>query len=135
MSLTDTGIIVAAADEDDSSHSASIAALRVVRTRLITTWPCITEAMYLLGRVGAQSVLQKQIEQGIYSLLELTQEDAVRACTLMRQYADSPMDFADASLVVAAENLGATKILTLDSHFYAYRINGTTPFEVSPARL
>lgn len=42
------------------------------------------------------------------------------------------MDFADASLVVAAEVLNITRILTLDRHFFAYRINGKTPFEVFP---
>ena len=42
------------------------------------------------------------------------------------------MDFADASLVVAAETVHISRILTLDRHFYAYRINGSTPFEVIP---
>ena len=60
------------------------------------------------------------------------QADALRVCALMRKHADAPMDFADASLVAAAEVLGITRILTLDSHFYAYRINDKTPFEVIP---
>jgi uncharacterized protein len=51
---------------------------------------------------------------------------------LMRQYRDTPMDLADASLVVAAERLNLHRIFTLDSHFYAYRINGTHSFEVVP---
>ncbi len=62
----------------------------------------------------------------------VTQEDATRACQLMRTYADAPMDFADASLVVAAEAVNITRVLTLDGHFYAYRINQKTPFEVLP---
>jgi len=48
----------------------------------------------------------------------------------MLQYADAPMDFADASLVVAAENAGVDRILTFDRHFHAYQINGNIPFEV-----
>jgi uncharacterized protein len=132
MILCDTGVLVGAIDEADNNHNASIANLRGIRKRLITTWPCITEAMYLLGRVGilAQENLRKQIELGVLLLPNPTQEDAVRACALMRQYADTPMDFADASLVVAAEKLSITRILTFDEHFYAYRINGKTPFEV-----
>ena len=43
----------------------------------------------------------------------------------MRQYSDTPMDFADASLVAAAESLNISRILTLDRHFYAYRINSS----------
>ena len=51
---------------------------------------------------------------------------------LMETYHDLPMDFADASLVTVAEALSITQIFTLDSHFYAYRINDRTPFEVLP---
>ena len=50
----------------------------------------------------------------------------------MEQYRDTPMDFADASLVIAAEILNLTQIFTLDSDFYVYQINGTTPFKVVP---
>ena len=35
-----------------------------------------------------------------------------RAFELMEQYADHPMDLADASLVVAAESLGTRKVFT-----------------------
>ena len=50
----------------------------------------------------------------------------------MRQYADIPMDFADASLVVAAETLGIARIITFDRHFKAYRIDGHKPFNIIP---
>jgi predicted nucleic acid-binding protein len=42
----------------------------------------------------------------------------VRAFELMEQHGD-PMDLADASLIVAAETLGARKILTVDRHDFA----------------
>ena len=42
------------------------------------------------------------------------------------------MDFADASLVAAAEALNTNKIFTLDSDFNIYRINDKTPFEIIP---
>src|SRR5579871_1441847 len=66
--------------------------------------------MHLLGHPTAQEKLRQQIEQGVLALYVATQENAVRACELMRQYADAPMDFADASLVVAAEALNLTRI-------------------------
>ena len=45
-----------------------------------------------------------------------------RALELMQKYADHPMDFADASIVVAAEVLRTTSVFTLDrSDFSSYR--------------
>jgi predicted nucleic acid-binding protein len=135
MILCDTGVIVAALDKRDADHHACATALKKVREPLLTTWPCITEAMYLVGErsgTGGQEKLREFIERGVFQLTVPTLQDAMRACALMRQYADSPMDFADASLVVAAETQNIRQILTLDGHFHAYRINGSTRFEVLP---
>lgn len=53
MILTDTGPLVALLDADDPSHTACVAAARRLSSGpLLTTWPCFTEAMYLLGEVG-----------------------------------------------------------------------------------
>src|SRR5580700_9782895 len=131
MTLCDTGIIVAAINPSDRYHKEAMDALESLRSAPITTWPCLTEAMYLVGNKG-QEKLRLQIEMGIYKLHSPTQEDVLRACALMRIYSDAPMDFADASLVVAAEVLGVTRILTLDHHFYAYRINDKMHFDVRP---
>lgn len=131
MILSDTSFIVATIRADDRNHQRCMAVLTSIRTPFLTTWPCITEAMHLVGRPG-QETLRAQIEQGLLILHVASQRDAERACTLMRVYSDSPMDFADPSLVVAAEVSGVSRILTLDAHFYAYRINGNTPFEVLP---
>jgi len=55
-------------------------------------------------------------------LIYETQFDEVeRLRTLMRKYHDTPMDLADASLVSAAERLGAKRVFTHDQHFFAYR--------------
>ena len=41
----------------------------------------------------------------------------------MEQYADHPMDLADASLIVAAEALNTRKVFTVDRHdFSTYRV-------------
>jgi uncharacterized protein len=50
----------------------------------------------------------------------------------MEQYQDTPMDLADASLVVLAEVTGLKRIFTLDSDFYVYKINGKDSFDVVP---
>ncbi len=48
----------------------------------------------------------------------------------MEKYKDRPMDLADATLVVTAENLKIKRILTFDSDFFFYRINDSEAFEV-----
>jgi predicted nucleic acid-binding protein len=51
------------------------------------------------------------------------QADLRRAFELMEQYADHPMDLADASLIVAAEVLRTRKIFTIDRQDFAtYRV-------------
>jgi hypothetical protein len=53
MTLTDAGPLLALLDKDDSYHATCIAAAQHLPAGpLATTWPCFTEAMYLLGAVG-----------------------------------------------------------------------------------
>jgi predicted nucleic acid-binding protein len=56
-----------------------------------------------------------------------------RAAALMRKYANVPMDFADATLVVLAEEFQVGNVLTLDRRgFGVYRISGTKRFTILP---
>ena len=48
---------------------------------------------------------------------------------LLEKYRDRPMNLTDASLVVLADRLGITEILTIDrSDFDVYRISGNRRF-------
>jgi predicted nucleic acid-binding protein len=57
-------------------------------------------------------------------LEEITQGDIPRIINLTKKYHDLPMDFADATLVVAAENTGLREIISIDSDFDIYRLPG-----------
>jgi predicted nucleic acid-binding protein len=51
----------------------------------------------------------------------------------MRKYGDVPMDYADATLVQLAEELGSNVVFTLDRRgFRTYRSRGKTPFVLIP---
>ena len=63
---------------------------------------------------------------------ELSYSEGDRMAELMSKYNDAPMDLADASLVAIAETRNITKIFTIDSHFYAYRLIDGRPFDVTP---
>jgi hypothetical protein len=70
---------------------------------------------------------------GAASLLPLTTPMLRRARSLMERYADLPMDFADATLVVLAETLDTDAVLTTDRRdFRIYRIRERRPFQILP---
>jgi predicted nucleic acid-binding protein len=50
-----------------------------------------------------------------------------RIVELIRKYADRPMDFADATLVTAAEKTGIHEIISIDSDFDIYRLMSKLP--------
>ncbi len=53
MILTDTGPLVALLNRNDPNHVVCAEAAKALPPEpLITTWPCFTEAMYLLHRAG-----------------------------------------------------------------------------------
>ncbi|HEX5869925.1 MAG TPA: PIN domain-containing protein [Longimicrobium sp.] len=128
--------MVALVDRDDPHHARCAAALdRISSEDFVTTWPCLTEAMYLLGkRRGfiAQEDLWGYVDEGVIKLYQPSLREWERIHTLMRQYRDTPMDLADASLVVAGEQLDLARIFTTDSHFQAYRMHGREAFDVIP---
>jgi uncharacterized protein len=132
--LTDTGPLAALLDTDDSHHAECVAAAqRLPSGPLLTTWPCFTEAMYLLGEVGGYSyeaALWNLRATGRLVLLDLTSEEIDRMVGLMEKYKDTPMDLADASLVTVAESRSLRRIFTVDSDFFIYRLSDGSALEV-----
>lgn len=135
MMLTDTGPLVAMIDRKDANSTRCWTASRKLNKPLVTTWPCLTEAAYQLRKVGEWylvSALWGLVDQGILAIHQPDDNELRRVRELMKTYRDLPCDLADASLIAAAETLGLRAIFTLDSHFYAYRLEDSTALEVLP---
>lgn len=136
MTLTDTGPLVALINRNDPNHPKCIAAARRLPARpLRTTWPCFTEAMYLVFRAGGyegQEALWALFTTERLALRELDAADASRMASLMRKYRDRPMDLADASLVAVAERLRIETVFSLDSDFQVYRLADGSVLQVVP---
>lgn len=132
--LVDTGPIVALLDRSDSEHDAVVAALDVLRDPLLTVWPVIVEAMYLLAfSWRAQKALWEMLETGAIDLIPLGTSDVPRLKQLMEKYRDQPMDLADAALVCVAEREGLRRIFTLDrTDFSVYRVARRGGFVLIP---
>ena len=133
MILADSGFWIALGSRRDRHHHAAReAAQRYAREGFVSTWPVLTEVTHLLvARVGMHQALEfmESIAQGA-CLIPTPPDDALaRASFLMRRYQDLPMDLADASLVILAEQLGEGRILSTDLRdFSGYHWKNTRPF-------
>jgi uncharacterized protein len=113
--LVDTGPLVALLDRSDSHHERISEALKEIRDPLVSVWPVIFEALYLLAfSWPAQKALWEILETGTVQLLSLRDDDIPHLKSLMEKYRDLSMDLADAALVRVAEREGIRRILTLD---------------------
>lgn len=125
MILTDTGFWLALANRGDAHHERAMAALRKHKGPFVTTWPVMTETCHLLStRLGADAAAAfiRSASAGAFSILGLESSHLPRIETLMQKYRALPMDLADASLVILAEESGRGNILSTDARgFGAYR--------------
>jgi len=130
--IADTGFWIALADKKDKHHDQANEFVKTSSEKLITTYPVITEVCHIsLQRQGikAQINFVKMYQLGAFDVFEIPKVDKQRVLFLMQQYADLPMDFADASLVLLAEYLGHGRILSTDKRdFHTYRWKNTQPF-------
>ena len=133
MIIADTGFWLAVADRNDHSHAVAVAALQRLTEGLITTWPVITETCYLLATrlsPDAAIVFVRHARQGAFEVFDLQVAHLERIEVLMTKYKDLPMDLADASLVILAEDLGSGRILSTDRRdFRSYRWKTRKPFK------
>ncbi|MEZ5537328.1 MAG: PIN domain-containing protein [Thiolinea sp.] len=131
--LVDTGFWYALLNDQDQFHHRADQYLADCTQQLITTWPVITETCYLLltrKSVGLATTFLEMAAQDYFVTFHLQKEHFSRAAVLMKKYADLPMDLADASLVILAEQLGHGRILSTDQRdFEAYRWKNHEPFE------
>lgn len=125
----DSGPLVALFDRDDAHHARTVEFMRRFRGIAISNLAVVTEVMYLLDFSGpAQRSFLEWIQSGGLRLVELNPDDFERVRELMEQYADRPMDFADASLVALCERLGIRDIASVDSDFLIYRYRNRLTF-------
>ena len=132
MILADTGFWLAIASRRDRYHKVARAALDRLREPLVTTWPVMTETCHLLlSRVGPEAAVSfvRSAEDGAFDMFSMDAGHVPRIAELMEEYVDLPMDLADASLVILAEELGSGRILSTDQRdFGAYRWKRREPF-------
>ena len=129
--LVDTGPLVAYLDAGDSAHVEVAGRLDAFSGALFTTSAVITEAMHMLAvsRDGPRALAELVAASGLEVYDLCRPPELGQAVALMEKYVDTPMDFADATLVLLAEGLNVHEILTLDRRgFSTYRTRQRRPF-------
>jgi hypothetical protein len=130
----DTGALVALPDRSERNHLRCVDFFKLFEGEIFTTEPVLTETIYLLGpSIRAQKRALDFFIQGGAILVPQSGQSLLRAAVLMEKYKDTPMDFADATLVCLAEETGIKDIFTLDIRgFSAYRFREKMGFVLFP---
>ncbi len=132
--LVDTGPLVALLSRTDDYHGVCQRQLKTLQTPLLTCWPVLTEAAWLLRRnPSAIQRLLNSTTSSFLRVLELDESAAPWIASFMKRYQDLGAQLADASLVYLAEREDIGTIFSLDRRdFSVYRFKGNQAFQLLP---
>lgn len=132
--LVDAGPLVAILSGSDHHHELCVSALHRMPKPLLSCWPVITEAAWLLrGSPPAVQQLLRSIDGSFLALLPLAGAEAASIAELMKKYEDLHPQLADAALVYLAGRERIRTVFTLDQRdFSVYRGSRGQSFEIVP---
>ena len=132
--LTDTGPLVAILSPRDRYHEVCVRIVKSSRGPLLTCWPVITEAAWLLQKdPAAFESLLARISDGVVEILPFEGKEALAVAEVMKQYRNIRPQFADASLVYLAKRENIETIFTLDRRDSSiYRTERRKAFRLLP---
>lgn len=133
--IADTGFVVALLNEADHYHRA-VAVVYLQQQTILLPQTVLAETAYLLGReAGNRTVVAflRGLAASRFRLTELREQDIARTAEILEQYADSRIDFVDATVMAMAEHYRLTEVLTLDQRdFRLFRPSHCTSFTLLP---
>jgi len=123
--LIDAGPLIALFDSSERHHQPVKAFLKEHPFRYVSTLAVFTEVSHMLDfSTDAQRDFYEWVMYKGVFISDINQNDMPRLVELTGKYADLPMDFADATLVITAEKTGIREIISLDKDFDIYRLPG-----------
>jgi predicted nucleic acid-binding protein len=132
--LVDTGPLVAIFSREDEYHDICVKALREMPSPLLSCWPVITEAAWLLRKYpGAVQKLLRSMDGRFLDLVPLAAAESEAIAALMTRYEEIHPQLADAALVYLAVREKIETIFTLDRRdFSIYRSGRKNSFRIVP---
>ena len=123
--LIDAGPLIALFDSSERHHRKIRSFLKENPYRYVSTLAVFTEVSHMLDfHRGAQHDFYEWVMCKGVIIGDINQNDMPRLLELTDKYADIPMDFAYATLVITAEKTGIREIISLDKDFDIYRLPG-----------
>jgi len=123
--VLDTSFVLAMLDADDRHHERCRLVAETVADDFVLPTLTLAEIDYFLRREGHDDAWQGfvyDIAAGGYRLHGPDERELQRAAELEREYDTLRLGIVDASVIVACERLGETKVATLDRrHFSVVR--------------
>jgi len=134
--IVDAGPLYAAYDADDAEHVRCRRLLEGYPGLVLVPILVVTEVAYLLGtKVGVESEVRFLGDLAAGELMpeQVEAGDWMRIAALVAAYGDLPLGSVDASIVAAAERLGAGTLATLDRRrFSVVRPTHVDAFDLVP---
>ena len=123
--LIDAGPLIALFHAGDNHHRKIRDFLKKYQYNFISTIAVFTEVSHFLSvNVNAQRDFYEWVMYKGIIISDINQHDIPRIIELTDKYADLPIDFADATLIITAEKTGIREIISLDKDFDIYRLPG-----------
>ncbi|MEA5513461.1 type II toxin-antitoxin system VapC family toxin [Nodularia sp. UHCC 0506] len=134
-SVADTGFVVALLNRSDTMHNI-VTKIYIQQTEILLPQTVLAEIAYLVGKnAGVKTVVAflQGLSASRFTLVALTDKDIMRVGEILNEYADSRIDFVDASVMAIAERYGIIQILTLDQRdFRLFRPKHCKNFDIIP---
>ncbi len=135
VAIADTGFVVALLSQTDDRHT-DVVPIYTQQSSILLPQTVLAEVAYLVGRdsgIKTVAAFLRGLNVSRFCLTALVETDVDRVADILQTYADSRIDFVDASVMAIAERYGSTKVLTLDQRdFRLFQPNHCDSFEILP---
>jgi len=134
--VADTGFVVALLNRGDVRHGDVVDVYKEMKKPILLPQTVLAEVAYLVGKIaGVENVVLflRGLKESRFQLVALLDEDVERVARILERYADSRIDFVDASVMAVAERFHSSIVLTLDRRdFLLFRPEHCDFFELLP---
>ncbi|MBK9747003.1 MAG: PIN domain-containing protein [Chloroflexi bacterium] len=137
IAVADTSFVIAVFDIHDEFHEPSLAIYRSHQPIYLPQTTLAEIGYFLTKRYGNLTVsfFLARFPNTRYRLIPLADEDVARTAEILQKYADTRVDFVDATIAAVAERLNITRVLTLDRRdFSLIRPKHIQQFELLPEK-